>query len=221
MGISLSFLNQLTPYSIILKTNKLILHQDPFPLSTVLHNLYTSFSVVRSPLLPISFSYFISLFCLSIFFFRSPNFILLHRSSSLSHGNVYVKKLEVTKIALPCFQFRFHTSSSYFVFQFFSFDLPISSSSISISVSFSYHFLLCSTFCFRFCPNFVSLFNFVTAWDFATAIAIRVRSILPLASNRAITTFFSCSSFHIRFFALSVLLGMNHLILMRIMVVNT
>jgi len=34
MGISLSFLSQLTPYSIILKRNKLILHQswpNPIP----------------------------------------------------------------------------------------------------------------------------------------------------------------------------------------------
>ena len=100
--------------------------------------------------------------------------ILLHLSSSLSHGNFYIMKLKVKKIALPCFQYHFHTSSPYFVFrffvfQFFSFDLLISSSSISISVSFSFHLLLHSIFFFQFCPNLVSLFDFVTMCDFATA----------------------------------------------------
>ena len=101
-----------------------------------------------------------------------PLHILLHCSFSLSHWFTVLShrvKFEVMKIALPCFQFRFHTSSPYFVFRFFFSNLPISSSNISISVSFSFHLLLRSIFCFRFCPNFVSLFDFVIACDFATA----------------------------------------------------
>jgi len=124
-----------------------------------------------------------------------------------------MKLLQVTEIALlasnfifilrlrffDCFQFRlsiFLFRSPDFIFQHFNLCFVFIS------------FVTIFDFFFRFCPNLVSLFDFVTSMRFchwhailpppsnrAIPIAIGVRSILSLPNNRAIA---------VKFFALSV-----------------
>jgi len=113
-------------------------------------------------------------------------------STVLHHRCTFFSTAWGNEIALPCFQFRFHTSSPYFVFRFFSFDLPILSSSISISISFSFHLPLRSIFCFWFCPNFVPLFDFLLSFSFNSKFSLAAFSFQALAcTNPLIYTRFS------------------------------